>query len=123
MLKRRSVQDDRGFTLVEVMVAVVLLLVGVLGVVTMVTGANAQTAVTKSREGGTNLAREVLDAARGVDYDNDLTPAASESAIQAQPALADADATAPGWQINRRGVTYTISQPAICIVDGQADGY
>jgi prepilin-type N-terminal cleavage/methylation domain-containing protein len=115
--------DDGGFTLVEVMVAVVLLLVGVLGVVTMVTGANAQTAVTKSREGAVNLAREVLDAARGVDYNDALTPSAISPALQAQPGLADADSGTAGWQINRRGVTYTIAQPAICIIDGQADGY
>jgi prepilin-type N-terminal cleavage/methylation domain-containing protein len=124
-MQRRSCRftDDRGFTLVEVMVAVALLLVGVLGVITMVTGANAQTAVTKSREGATNLAREVLDAARGVDYDNDLTPSAIAPALQGQPGLADSDTSLAGWQISRRGVTYTISQPAICIIDGQADGY
>jgi len=124
MLTRRCrFKDDRGFTLVEVMVAVVLLLVGVLGVVTLVTGANAQTAVTKSREGAVNLAREVLDAGRGVDYNDDLTPSAISPALQAQPGLADADTGTAGWQIDRRGVTYTIAQPAICIIDGQADGY
>ena len=122
MLKRRSVQDERGFTLVEVMVAVVLLIVGVLGVVTMVTGANAQTAVTKSREGATNLSREVIDAARGVDYDS-LTSSGVVAALQTEPGLADSDTTLAGWQINRRGVVYTIASLPICIVDAQADGY
>ena len=45
---------ERGFTLVEVMVAIMILLVGVLGVVSMVDGANAVTSKTKAREGGTN---------------------------------------------------------------------
>lgn len=124
MLLRRGIPaDDRGFTLVEVMVAVALLLVGVLGTITMVTGANAQTAVTKSREGAVNLAREITDAARGVDYDTQLTPSAIVPALQTQPGLADADPGTAGWQINRRGVTYTVSSLPICIIDASADGY
>jgi type II secretory pathway pseudopilin PulG len=114
--------DEPGFTLVEVMVAVVLLIVGTLGVVTMITGANAQTAVTKSREGATNLSRELVDAARGVDYDS-LTSTGIVPALQAQPGLADSDSGASGWQINRRGVVYTIASLPVCIIDGQADGY
>ena len=113
---------ERGFTLVEVMVAVVLLVVGALGVITMVTGANAQTAVTKGREGATNLSREVIDAARGVDYDS-LTSSAIVPALQAEPGLADSEPSTTGWQINRRGVVYTIASLPICIIDGQADGY
>jgi prepilin-type N-terminal cleavage/methylation domain-containing protein len=123
MLGRRlSRAGETGFTLVEVMVAVALLLVGVLGVVTMVTGANAQTAVTKSREGATNLSREIVDAARGVDYDS-LTTSAIVPALQAQPALADSDPSTSGWQINRRGLVYTISSLPICIIDAQADQF
>lgn len=114
--------DELGFTLVEVMVAVVLLLVGVLGVVTLVTGANAQTAVTKSREGATNLSREILDAARGADYDS-LTNGSIVSALQAEPGLADSDPGTAGWQINRRGVVYTVASLPICIIDAQADGF
>jgi prepilin-type N-terminal cleavage/methylation domain-containing protein len=121
MLLRRGIPaGDRGFTLVEVMVAVALLLVGVLGTVTMITGANAQTAVTKNREGAVNLAREIVDAARGVDYDS-LTPTAIVPAIQSQPALGDSDGAA-GWQISRRGETYTVSSLPVCVVDAPADG-
>ena len=113
---------ESGFTLVEVMVAVALLLVGVLGVVSMVTGANAQTAVTKGREGATNLSREIVDAARGGDYDS-LTSTAIVPTLQSQPGLADSDPSTSGWQINRRGLVYTVSSMPICIIDAQADGY
>jgi type II secretory pathway pseudopilin PulG len=123
LLRRRICAGDRGFTLVEVMVAVALLIIGVLGTITMVTGANAQTAVTKSREGGVNLARQVIDAARGVDYNNDLTPSGIAPALQGQPGLADADAGTAGWQINRRGVIYTIASVPVCIIDAAADGF
>jgi prepilin-type N-terminal cleavage/methylation domain-containing protein len=121
LLRRGDLAGDRGFTLVEVMVAVALLLVGVLGTITMITGANAQTAVTKNREAAVNLAREILDGARGVDYDS-LTPAAIVPALQAQPALADSDGAA-GWQISRRGETYTVSSIPVCVVDGAPDGF
>ena len=55
-------------TLVEVTVAMVILLVGVLGTVTMIDGANAVTSRTKAREGGTALARSILEIGRGVPY-------------------------------------------------------
>ncbi len=44
-------------TLIEVMVATMILLVGVLGTVTMIDGANATTSKTKAREGATHLGR------------------------------------------------------------------
>ena len=113
---------ERGFTLVEVLVAIFILLVGVLGVVSLIDGANFATASTKSREGGTNLAREILDGARAVDYDK-LTPAEIVGELQAQPGLADSDTTAPGWQIARRGVDYTITAVPVCKIDDEHDGY
>ena len=50
-MARARTCSESGFTLVEVMVAITLLLVGVLGTVTMIDGANAVTTRTKAREG------------------------------------------------------------------------
>jgi prepilin-type N-terminal cleavage/methylation domain-containing protein len=112
--------DERGFTLIEVLVAIFILLVGVLGVISLIDGANFATAKTKSREGGTNLAREILDGARAVDYDK-LNPTEIVGQLQSQPGLADADTSEPGWQIARRGITYTVSSVPVCKVDDRQD--
>ena len=116
MPARRLRSDERGFTLIEVLVAIFILLVGVLGVVSLIDGANFATAKTKSREGGTNLAREILDGARAVDYDK-LNPTEIVGELQSQPGLADSDASAPGWQIARRGIDYTVTAVPVCKVD------
>jgi prepilin-type N-terminal cleavage/methylation domain-containing protein len=113
--------DERGFTLIEVLVAIFILLVGVLGVVSLIDGANFATAKTKSREGGTNLAREILDGARAVDYDK-LTPTEIVGELQSQPGLGDSNASAPGWQIARSGITYTVTAVPVCKVDDPQDG-
>src|SRR5436190_12259023 len=59
---------ERGFTIIEVMVAVFILVLGVLGVATMANTANIQSSTSKARVGGTNLAREVLEDARSFPY-------------------------------------------------------
>jgi prepilin-type N-terminal cleavage/methylation domain-containing protein len=114
----RSLRSQQGFTVVEVMVAILLLLIGVLGAVALIDAANARTATNRAREAGTNLAREIVEATRGVRYDQ-LTPPTIVTELQAQPGLADAGAGA-GWTIRRRGVTYTVT-PNVCTVDDPAD--
>jgi prepilin-type N-terminal cleavage/methylation domain-containing protein len=113
--------DERGFTLIEVLVAIFILLVGVLGVISLIDGANFATAKTKSREGGINLAREILDGARAVDYDK-LNPTEIVGELQNQPGLADTDASASGWQVARRGITYTVTSVPVCKIDDPQDG-
>ena len=111
--------DERGFTIVEVMVAALVLLVGVLGTLALIDRANATTVTTRSREAATNLAREVIEAARGVPYAR-LTPASINGEIQALPRLGDAGPQ-PGWTIQRRGFTYTVTA-SVCTFDDAADG-
>jgi Tfp pilus assembly protein PilV len=119
----QSRAGERGFTLVEVMVAATILIVGVLGVLTMLDTANGVTARTKAREGGVNLAREAIEAVRAVPYP-DLIPARAATELQAQPGLADAD-PAPGWQVRRRDITYTVVASVCSVDDGtlEPDGY
>ena len=68
MRSRRHRPRDGGFTLVEVLVAVLVLVVGVLGTVALVDAANDQTARTLGEEAGTNLAREMTEVARRAPF-------------------------------------------------------
>jgi hypothetical protein len=107
-------------TIIEVIVAATVLLIGVLGVATMVEGANSASTAGKAREQGANLAREVLEFGRSIPYAQ-LLPTAVVAKLQAKPGLANANA-GPGWTIQRRGVTYTLAV-GVCAVDDPSDGY
>jgi Tfp pilus assembly protein PilV len=110
----RPPAHEGGFTLVEVVVAISLLMIGVLATVTMVDQANSTTNSTKAREAGTGLAREVLEAARAIPYP-ELAKDTVTAKLQAQAGLADA-LPASGWQIQRRGFDYTVNVD-VCLVD------
>jgi prepilin-type N-terminal cleavage/methylation domain-containing protein len=111
--------NETGFTLVEVMVAIVLLTVGVLGTMSLVDNANGRTSDTKGREGATGLARDLIESTRGVPFNNvNTTDLAGR--LQSQTGLADADPAAAGWQIKRRNFTYTVTFTA-CTVDDASD--
>lgn len=118
---RRLAVDQSGFTIVEVLVAAVVLLVGILGVVALVDGATANATSTKAREQAVALEREIVEAARSLPYD-ELAPNSVVPAVQGVAGLSDSNMTAAGWTIRRRGVTYTIAVGA-CAVDDRTDGY
>jgi prepilin-type N-terminal cleavage/methylation domain-containing protein len=120
MTSSRRCFDERGFTLVEVMVAAVVLVIGTLATLTLINGANATTNSTKAREQGVNLQREIIEAARSVPY-SQLTPTSIVSKIQATSGLEDSNSSSPGWTIRRRGFTYTVSA-GVCSVDDAKDG-
>ena len=126
-------KEEAGFTIIEVMVAIGVLLVGVLGTVTMLSTASATTERTQARVAATALARQVLETTRTLRYD-DVAPAKTLAGVD-DPTLVtslqatrptsdpDWDDTVPGgtWQVVRRGVTYTIDVTA-CVVDDPKDG-
>jgi prepilin-type N-terminal cleavage/methylation domain-containing protein len=51
----QRVRDERGFTLIEVMVTMLILVVGISGAIALIDGANARTLATKDREAGNSL--------------------------------------------------------------------
>src|SRR4051794_1272529 len=100
-------RDETGFTLVEVLVAIVLLTVGVLGTMSLADTANGRTSDTKGREGASSLARDLIESTRTVAF-NDVNNTDLPAQLQANTGLADGDSAA-GWQITRRNFTYTVT--------------
>jgi len=115
-------------SLVEVMVAAFILAVGVLGVVAVIDRANAATSANKAREGGTNVAREVIENASALPY-REVTRTTLPERLRSRPGLADSDANAAsGWTVVRRGregdageIRYTV-EASVCFVDDANDG-
>ena len=116
----RSLRGQRGFTLVELLVAIFILMVGLLGVVAMIDRANAETSRTKSREGATSVGRTVVEISRGIPYD-ELDGANTIATLQAKPGLDDADDVAAGHQIESRNFRYTVAVTT-CSLDDPRDG-
>ncbi len=114
----RSVRpaDEDGFTIIELIVASFVLLVGILGVLAMLTGALRTTTTSNTRVAATNLARELGEAARSLDYD-DLVASVARTRLQAR-----GYGSGTPWTIERRGVTYTVGATT-CAFDDPADGY
>ena len=112
---------DAGFTLIEVLVAATVLVIGVCGTLGLLIGANNSTTASTTAEGGTNLAREVSERVRQVPI-TQLTPAALTTALQAMSGLTNTNEGAPGaWTVKRRNTVYTLDVQ-VCAVDDPKDG-
>ena len=110
---------EAGYTLIEVMMAAMVLAIGVIGAFALLDSANRTISTNNGRTGATNLAREVAEYARGSDYDL-LTPAQAETTLRARTRIAGTGA-AGAWKLVRRGVTYSIT-PSFCTFDDPKDG-
>jgi type II secretory pathway pseudopilin PulG len=110
---------DAGFTIVEVMVAAMVLALGVLGAFTLLDTANRTISTNNGRTGATNLAREISEYARGTDYDL-LTPGQAETTLRSRTRITGTGATG-SWKVVRRGVTYSVN-PSVCTFDDPKDG-
>lgn len=111
-------RDDGGFTLVEVLVAMTVLVVGVLATVTIVDAAARANSATRQRDAGVNLARDLIEAARSVPYER-LTDTGVAGELQRVPGLEDRSGL--GYDIERGGVDYAVAVD-VCVMDDPADG-
>jgi prepilin-type N-terminal cleavage/methylation domain-containing protein len=114
-------RNERGFTLIEVMVTILLLVVGIGGAIAMIDAANARTLVTKERDAANALTREVVEAARSVPY-RQLNPTSAVTQLQSLPGLDDSTPMTTAWTVKRRNQTYMIAL-TVCSVDDDQDGY
>jgi len=122
---RTGIADERGMTLVEVMAAMVILVIGVLGTLTLVEGSFSSTNATTSREQATNLARDLVERSRQADY-KDMTYALAPATLRGMLPTSDgatalSGATNSTFTVTRRNVEYTVTVLA-CSIDDPTDG-
>jgi hypothetical protein len=106
-----------GFSLVEVLVASMVLMIGMMATFGMLDSANGTLSNNNARIGASNLARELTEYARGADYDK-LTPSQVGPLLQSHPTIGG---SGNPFVVNRRGVAYSVTANA-CVFDDPKDG-
>ena len=106
--------DQSGFSLVEVLVAAVILVLGATAAFSLIDSANRSISANSARAGGTNLARELTEYARATDYSL-LQDDQIVAALRTRPTITGT-LSAGVWTIERRNVDYTIST-SLCTFD------
>jgi type II secretory pathway pseudopilin PulG len=114
---RIRMSAEAGYTLVELLVAAAVLVMGALGAFALLDGANKTTVSNNARMGATNLAREILEDARSLDYE-ELTPATMVAELQARPGMTG---NGTPWVVTRRGINFTV-EAGVCTFDDPKDG-
>ncbi|HEX8741941.1 MAG TPA: prepilin-type N-terminal cleavage/methylation domain-containing protein [Thermoleophilaceae bacterium] len=109
-----------GFSLIEVLVAMAVILVGVLGTVGLLERASAQSSEAKTRQTANALIRDVVETAQGAQYAQ-LTSTSAKTTLQSNGFPDDVPLTTGSWEVKRNGITFTMGVSA-CIVDDPRDG-
>jgi prepilin-type N-terminal cleavage/methylation domain-containing protein len=120
MRRVRQTSGSAGFTLIEVMMAVAIILVAVLGMVTLMERASKQSGSAKMRQTANNIMRDLLDTGQGLPYTS-VTPSTIVSALQTRGFADDVTSTPATWEIKRNNLTFTVTA-AVCAVDDPNDG-
>src|SRR4051812_26566769 len=105
-MRRPTFVAEQGFTLVELMVAALVLVIGMTATLSVLETGLKKTTLNAQRVAATNLARELTETARQADYD-ELTPTQLAGLLQA----ANTNLVSAGgsvWTVKRRNTTYTI---------------
>jgi prepilin-type N-terminal cleavage/methylation domain-containing protein len=121
---RSRVSEQSGFTLVEVLVAAVVLVVGLGSLLQMLVTADHVISTTRLRQEETSVAREVLEDARGL-ASTQLTSTAIASALQ--PVIPQATVSSSNLVVTRSvssgtPTSFNVSFN-VCDLDDPSDGY
>src|SRR5262245_51790177 len=109
---------ERGFTLLEVMAAAMVLMVGVLATAAILNSSSRANATIRQRDAATAIARELIEGSRSIPFDRVSEPGVN-AALQAIPGLEDSPGS--GYVLVRNNVSYTIDID-VCIMDDAKDG-
>src|SRR3954467_8313737 len=104
-MKGRQRRGEAGLTLVEGMVAAVVLTIGVLGAAQMLNIANKSANTGSARNGATNIARRLIEAARSIPARNLSSATLNASLRAAATDLVDSNPSDTAWTVARRGWT------------------
>jgi Tfp pilus assembly protein PilV len=104
---RQRARQERGFTIVEVIVATLVIVVGLLTAYLALNVALHSSSDVREREEGVSLARQITEDARSIPY-SQLASATVVTTLQAYPGLSNSS-TGSTWTILRAGYTYTIA--------------
>jgi prepilin-type N-terminal cleavage/methylation domain-containing protein len=117
---RRLLGEERGFTLIEVMVATFVLTVGVLGLFATLNVAARTTRLNRERQAETSLARDVIENALTLPY-TQLTPQTLAGTLQ--PLIAGSSVIGQGLTVTGSPYPFNISVSSVCSLDDPTDGY
>jgi Tfp pilus assembly protein PilV len=121
--RRPGLAGDDGFTIIEVLVAALVLVVGLGALLGMLITANHAISTTRLRQAETSTARELLEDSRGLAYAQ-LTPGTIAAALQ--PQLPGAALSGTNLTVTRtiNGVVNTSFNVSfnVCSLDSPSDG-
>ena len=122
----RRIRSQAGMTMLETMVAAVILSAGVLGVFVMVETADRVNAQNSARNTANAISRELLEEARSTPFAAVGAPnwfhATLDNAQGQQGNVVSPTASSSRTEIRREDTTYTV-QVDTCTVDEARDGY
>src|SRR5215212_3707125 len=116
--RRGSLRDESGFTMVEVLAAIVVLAIGLLGALSLIAQGVTTTGKNRARQQATNLARGATESIRTLKYAQ-MTP--SSIASRLVPLLPGASLSGSAVLVTRQNMTFTLTFAA-CSMDDPADG-
>jgi Tfp pilus assembly protein PilV len=118
---------EAGFSLIEVLVASVVLIVGITGLFGLLDSSVKAGYSTRAREGATNLARQILEDAHTIPY-SQISPSSITEELQKMEGLAPKAPPPAPWQVVGRGsltaagTTYTV-KVSECAIDDPKNGW
>lgn len=113
----RRLNEERGFTIVECIVAATILLTGILGTMAMLDTASKRSRGAGDRQKAVAVAREVLEVAKSIPY-RDAAPDTIVALLRNDSTIAGSSGSP--WQIDRDGTRYTVTTD-VCWIDEPAD--